>query len=109
MTVTHTWNIEDLKQLNDGTGTVCEVEYSIDSSDGEVNRRHHDIVNLNTENIENFISYQDLTEEIVLNWVKESLGEERKNHIESHCERIIDLIKNPPAPAIISTPLPWEN
>jgi hypothetical protein len=61
---------------------------------------------LNIDNIENFIQYQNLTEETLLGWVKEQLGENLGNH-EINNAAWIESVKNPPAPRTISQPLPW--
>lgn len=107
MTVTHTWIVQGLTQLNDQKGTVCKVSYNIESKDGKIKFVNPRDILLNTENIGNFIPYQNLTEEIVLNWIKESLGEERISQIEKYCEDNVNRLKNSPAPSTISTQLPW--
>jgi hypothetical protein len=107
MSVTHTWSIIQLIQINDGTGTICEVDYQINSTEDSFKVDGGGRVRLNTENIENFVSYNDLTEEIVVNWVKETLGNDEVNLIESNFANWIEQIKNPPAPLVITTPLPW--
>lgn len=108
MSVTHTWSIKELIQINDGTGTVCEVWYSIDSVDGDFNVDGGDRITLNTENIENFVSYENLTEEIVIGWVKQALGQ-NVDLIESTHVNYIEQMKNPPVPQVIPAPLPWTN
>ena len=108
MAITHTWSIQNLRQLNDGTGTVCDVHFSVDSVDGEFHVDSGDVVSLNTENIENFVSYENLTEEMVINWVKQTLGQDADN-LESNHTYWIEQAKNPPKPTVISTPLPWAN
>lgn len=105
MAVTHTWSITRLEQLNDGTGTVTEVFYNVFSED-EISCNSSGSVQLDTSNIENFIEYQNLTEEVLLGWVKEKLGENLGNH-EINNAAWIESVKNPPAPRTISQPLPW--
>lgn len=106
MAITHTWEIREMEQLNDGSGIVVRVGYSVNSTDGNVSTQSGGGVQLETENIENFISYEDLTEELVLDWVKEKLGENLGNH-EINNASWIDSVVNPPAPKTISTGLPW--
>lgn len=105
MAVTHTWSIIRLEQLNDGAGTVTEVFYNVLSED-EISCNSSGCVTLDTDSIENFIDYENLTEEILLGWVKEKLGENLGNH-EINNAAWIDSVKNPPAPRTISQPLPW--
>lgn len=109
MLITHIWSIQSLEQLNNGTGTVTNILYKVHSSDSDsgVSCNTTDKVELiQTENIENFIEYQDLTEEIVLGWVKEKLGQNLGNH-EVNNASWINSVVNPPAPRTISKPLPW--
>jgi hypothetical protein len=106
MAIAHTWSIRELEQLNNGSGTVVRVQYNVSSTDGTVSTQSGGGVELDTENIENFISYQDLTEELILDWVKEKLGPNLDNH-EVNNASWIDSVVNPPAPKTISTELPW--
>lgn len=58
-----------------------------------------------TQREEDVIPFEDLTKEIVVGWVKESIGEEALQSIENHLIQQIEAQKNPP----ILTGLPWEN
>jgi hypothetical protein len=106
MAITHTWSIRALIQRNDDSGTVIRVNYTVNSTDGTISTKSQGGVELQTENIENFIAYEDLTEELVLGWVKEKLGPNLANH-EINNAAWIDSVLNPPAPRTISTALPW--
>ena len=73
MAANHTWSITNLKQLNDGTGTVSSVSYSIetvDSDDETINIQSSGEIVLNTDNISNFIPYEQLTEFEIIQWVR---------------------------------------
>ena len=106
MAITHTWSIRELVQLNDNNGTVVRVGYSVDSTDGNVSTQSNGSVELETENIENFVPYENLSEETTLAWVKEKLGPNLGNH-EVNNAAWIDSVVNPPAPRTINSPLPW--
>lgn len=106
MTITHTWSINQMEQLNDNSGTVVHVEYSVHSTDGNVSTQSGGGVEFKIEKIKDFIPYEDLTEELVLGWVKEKLGPNLGNH-EINNASWIDSVVNPPAPKTISTGLPW--
>ena len=54
-----------------------------------------------------FTPYADLTEEIVINWVKESLGDNGIISIEACIQGQIDSEINPPV-SPENTPLPWS-
>ena len=53
-----------------------------------------------------FVEYDNLTENIVIGWVKSALGEERVKQIEDDIIAQIDAQKNPPAPTEGSG-VPW--
>jgi hypothetical protein len=107
MSITHVWNIRELVQLNDDSGTVVRVEYVVNSNDGDISCSSGGSMELQTANIENFISYEDLSEEIVLGWVKENLDENLGNH-EINNAVWINSVLNPPEPKTISLDLPWQ-
>lgn len=104
MEITHTYQIRELEQLNDDSGTVCNVWFKITSTDGTHMIDSDERVELNTNNIENFISYEDLTEEIVLSWIEASEEAERSRtgHI-----GWIEYTRNPPKPRTVVKGLPW--
>ena len=105
-TITHTWTVERLVQLNDGSGAVTSLDYKVRSTDGTNSCDAYGSIQLETENIENFVPYESLSEEIVIGWVKEKLGESLGGH-EVNNAAWIDAVANPPAPTTISTELPW--
>jgi hypothetical protein len=51
-----------------------------------------------------FIAYKDLTEEIVLTWVQDKLGENEIGNLKTY---LADLIKNQQVPQIVTLDLPW--
>lgn len=75
MDVKHTWIIESLEQFNNNTGIVYAVYYKVVSLFEDIEVVTHNTVELDSPNSEEFIQYSDLTEEIVINWVKSYLGE----------------------------------
>jgi hypothetical protein len=60
-----------------------------------------------TEDVGTFIPYADLTEEIVIAWIKETLGENGIISIEACIQGQIDSQINPPQ-VPVNTPLPWS-
>jgi hypothetical protein len=101
--VTHKYTINKLIQKNDDSGTVVKVEYEVETVDGDYRSKVTDDIELNVSNIQNFVKYEDLTEEIVLQWIKDIHGD--KNEIKNMI--IIERQKNPPKPPTIEQPLPW--
>ena len=53
-----------------------------------------------------FVEYDDLTEDVVIGWVKSALGEDRVQEIEDDITAQIDAQENPPAPTEGSG-VPW--
>lgn len=106
MAVTHTWEIVKLSQVNNGTGTISDVSFKVTSVDGDFSAVNESDVQLSTENIEDFISYEDLDEQTVISWVKDKLSQESRDP-EARNVLVININKNPPAPKVIEAPLPW--
>ena len=107
MEIEHTWKVRKLVQKNDGTGLVIQVYYKVYSSDGEYFYVSSGNVELETENLSDFVSYQDLTEEMVLQWVRNRLGSDSED-LEQINSDWIYRAKNPISPLIKVEKLPWE-
>ena len=107
MEITHTWKIRKLVQKNDGTGTIIQVYFKIHSTDEEYYYASSGNVELDTNNIQDFISYQDLTEEQVVGWVKDKLCESVSDYEQVNIDWITEK-KNAPIPTIKIERLPWE-
>jgi hypothetical protein len=75
--------------------------------DGEYTASVPNVIQFSTEDVTTFIPYEDLTEEIVVGWIKESLGEEGVLLIEESIQAQIEAQKNPPVTPQ-ETPLPWN-
>jgi len=103
-----TWNITDMKR--DITGIVKIIYYSIAAKD--VDSNYEDVYNFTINvkrepNSPEIINYEDLTQEQVLTWVKNKLGQERVSKIE---ERIINRATTSKANnnnLNLETGLPW--
>jgi len=111
MNITHTWIIKNLSQINDGTGTVSRVDFKVVSRDEDTSTAvcHPDSIELDIENIDmnNFTQYNDLTEEQVLQFVRDKLGNEVQQIENSNSLQIQNRV-NPPAPTTIVENLPWS-
>jgi hypothetical protein len=110
MSAIHTWSITNLKQLNDSSGVVSSVFYSlktVDSDDETINIESSGEVYLNTDDIIDFIPYPQLTEEVIIQWVR--------NHylyytnLEIQHQYFIEDQKNTADPnRVIIDGLPWN-
>ena len=53
-----------------------------------------------------FIPYEELTEETVIGWLRNTLGVDGVNNAKAQAQAYIDRMINPPA-VPLDTPLPW--
>jgi hypothetical protein len=106
----YTWTITNLyTQTIDGKEEyVVNAIYDVVGVDGEYTASMtSNMAQFSTADVTTFIPYKDLTEAIVLGWVKESLGENGIISIEACIEGQIDSEINPPV-SPENTPLPWS-
>ncbi len=100
METTITWNIVQLeREINDGY--VFTAHWEVTAQEGDLYARTYGSLGLQRPEDE-FIPFEDLTEEIVISWVKEKLGNDVSIH-ETSLLAQIELQKNPPT----TTGLPW--
>jgi hypothetical protein len=62
-----------------------------------------------TESTTDFIPYEDLTEDLVIGWVKDSLGSELVSETEALVDAECEAIKESIAKPIIQGGIPWES
>ena len=88
MSTTFTWNISQLERET-ADGFVFTVHYTVNASDDTYSSGAYGSIGL--ERPDTLIPYSDLTEEIVLGWVKEKLGgDEKVQEIESALQAQLD-------------------
>ena len=83
---TFTWKIANLERET-STGRVFSVHYVIDAEDGTYRSGAYGSIGLDGEVTTPFA---DLTEEQCVNWVKDSLGEEKVSEIEAALQAQLD-------------------
>lgn len=93
-----TWKIAQLER-NSTDDFVVTCHYRVDALDEQYTEFAYGTVEY-SQRSDLFIPFENLTEEIVIGWVQNSLG---KESIEESLQAKIDLQKNPP----IITGLPW--
>ena len=92
MAITKTWEVNTLqRELADGY--VNKVIYRVKGTDGTYETRATGEVDL--EKPDTLVPYKDLTESIVLGWVKTKLGTDEVAAIEKALEDEIALINTP--------------
>lgn len=105
-----TWYVSSMytvKEIPNKPDYVAMVTWRLIGTDGE----HTSDVGNNAvfEEISSdadFIPYENLTEEIVLGWVQQQLGEEGINFYKAKAQAEVDFLSNPPITPEY-TPLPW--
>ena len=101
MATTFTWKIAQLERET-ADGYVFTAHYTVDANDGTYNAGAYGSVGF--ERPDNLIPYADLTEEIVVSWVKEALGgDEKVAEIEAALQQQLDQQHAPTKAA----GLPW--
>lgn len=107
MEITHSYDKLSLEQLNDNSGIVCCIYVRIFSTDGVYEIESHESIHLDidTNMNRNFIEYNNLTENDVINWMENhsDVKKAKENHI-----KWIELQGNPPKPETIIEKLPWS-
>jgi len=103
-----TWKVTNLyTQTIDGKEDyVVIANYETIGVDGTYEASLSNTAQFSTEDVGTFIPYADLTEEIVIGWIKETLGENGIISIEACINGQIESEKNPPVTPV-NTPLPW--
>lgn len=84
-------------------GFVTAVHWTAVQTDGEFTASTYSTVSFVKEDGVNLIPYADLTEEIVIGWVKASLGTEGVAAVEAALAQNIALQKNP----VVAAGTPW--
>jgi len=92
-----TWNVVQMDRLT-SDGFVVTVHYTVNAVDGEFTASTYGTVGYTEEGA--FTPYSQLTEAVVVGWVKDSLGQAT---VEEALAAQIEAQKNP----VQETGLPW--
>lgn len=110
----YTWTVESLytKDIEGELNYVVDVEFTV-SGEEEVDgityssELNHNALKFEISEKEDFIAYDDLTNDIVVGWIKDSLGAETVSSFEATVGGSIDSKITPPVEP--SKPaLPWN-
>ncbi len=102
MATSITWRIANLDRET-ADGFVYTAHYTVDAEDGTYRAGAYGSIGL--ERPESLIPFADLTEETVIGWVKEKLGEESVANIEAALQSQLDEQRSPTK----ASGLPWAN
>jgi hypothetical protein len=101
MTTTFTWAIANLERET-ADGFVYTAHYTVNAEDGTYSAGAYGSISL--ERPESLIPFDNLTEEIVVGWVKDKLGEEKVAEVEVALQSQLDE-KHAPTKA---AGVPWS-
>lgn len=99
-TTTTTWAIANLERKT-ADGFVFTAHYTVGAKDDTYSAGAYGSIGF--ERPENLIPFADLTEAAVAGWVKEALGEEKVEGVESALQAQLDEQRNPTKAAGV----PW--
>jgi hypothetical protein len=110
MSNTYTWTVTNLigyPQYDGETDVITTVFYTVVADDGQGHTASiQSIEQTPLDPLVPFIPYADLTNEIVIGWVQDDLGENGVNSIYANLDAQIEAQINPPQTPQ-SFPLPW--
>ena len=101
MTTTFTWAIANLERET-ADGFVYTAHYTVDAEDGTYSAGAYSSIGL--ERPDTLIPFDDLTEGMVVGWVKDQLGEEKVAQIEEALQAQLDEKHGPTKAAGV----PWN-
>lgn len=107
MTVTYKWSITSMESYKDKDGykdVVFDCHWNVTATDGETASSAYGSIAIPIDNISKFIPYSDLTEDLVIGWVKDALTESVVKDIEDGLSGNINVLNNPISE---KNPLPW--
>jgi len=107
--MTYTWTITNLYTIDlpSEAGYVVTAIYVVEGVDGEYSASLNGMQQFEADPEKpDFVPYEDLTNEIVVGWVQEALGEDGVNNTYACIDGMIESEKNPPV-SPVNTPLPW--
>jgi len=96
----YNWNVVQMDRLT-SDGFVVTVHYTVNAVDGDYTASTYGTVGY-TQEEGNIIPFESLTPEIVVGWVKDSLGQDT---VEEALAAQIEAQKNP----VQLSGLPWSN
>ena len=107
--ITNTWNIVQMDTYPEYEGqpdVVFNVHWNLIGTNGTYQGSVYGSTGLTLNKDATFISYADLTQEQVITWLKNTLGEEQ---VAAHEKSVTDQINEQVTPKVVTPPLPWSS
>jgi hypothetical protein len=101
MATTFTWHIANLERET-ADGFVMTCHYTVTAEDGTYSSGAYG--SLGFERPDKLIPYADLTEEMVIGWVKDAFGAEKVTEIEAALQAQLDEQRHPSK----ASGMPWQ-
>jgi len=93
------WNCKTIDvythEHNGNEEVIWNVHWRVAKEDGDYSASSYGTQSLNTEDIQDFVPFDDVTSEMVEGWVKDAMGEEEVLRIENGLDQQIEDQKNP--------------
>jgi hypothetical protein len=102
ITTNYSWKIAQLERET-SDGYVYTAHYTVDANDGTYSAGAYGSIGFQRPEEEDLIPFADLTEEIVVGWVKTALGDEKVAEVEAALQGQLDEQRNPTKAAGV----PW--
>ena len=99
MTITTTWHISNLDR-NTADGKVTTIHYTVDATDGTYSAGCYGSIGVDGDLT---VQYKDLTEAVVIGWVKDQLGADKVTEIEAALEAQLEEQRAPK----VAAGVPW--
>ncbi len=98
------WNCKTIDiythEHNGHEQVIYNVHWRVTKEDGDYFASTYGTQSLNTEDIQDFIPFDEVTSEMVESWVKDAMGEEEVSRIEDGLDQQIEEQKNPSSKTI---------
>ena len=108
MAITNTWTVTALDcypEVDGETDVVFTIHWSLNATDGTYNGSVYGTVGVTLDPDAPFTPYADLTQDQVVGWVQDALGDEQVAAYEANVATQIANQINPP---VVTPPLPWS-
>ena len=103
MSTTFSWNVANLER-HTADGVVFTVHYTISADDNVYSSSAYGSIGLEAPETDSLIPFDDLTEDMVVGWVKDKLGDEKVAEIEVALQTQLDQKHSPTKAAGV----PWS-
>lgn len=108
MATTYNWTINMLECVPDANGLqniVQTIHWKLSGDDSVNSTSIQKVTTITPPTPGSFIQYSSLTEEQVITWLTDTLGEQGVAEAKASIDTLLDLISNPP---VITPELPWN-